>query len=362
MVVLFFNLSVTQLLSQEEESFLRTDTLGKKKIQVIALPIIFFTPETSFGFGAGTQLFFLSQSNIYNSRLSNIFIDAIYTTENQLIIDAKPQLFFEKGDYYLDGAFKYKVFPNSFWGIGNNTPEINEERYNMRTILIKAAFLKRLPPNLNFGFEYKWEDNKMLEVEEGGQLDSTAIAGSEGSRFSGLAFIFNLDNRDNIYSPQKGNFLQLQAGFSSQVFGASHSFNEYVIDLRKYFGFGKKSILAAQLYFDNNFGDLPFQSMAWFGGGQRGRGYFNGRFIDLHMYVAQVEYRLRFLPRWAVNAFFSTGEVADLPGNYFRDPKRSFGGGIRFQIKKDNPTLLRLDIGIGEDGNTGVYFGVNEAF
>ena len=39
-----------------------------------------------------------------------------------------------------------------------------------------------------------------------------------------------------------------------------------------------------------------------------------------------------------------------------------FGGGIRFQLVKDQDTLLRFDTGVGEDGNNGFYFGVNEAF
>ena len=45
-----------------------------------------------------------------------------------------------------------------------------------------------------------------------------------------------------------------------------------------------------------------------------------------------------------------------------KDFKYSFGGGIRFKLKKNLPTLLRLDVGIGKEDNSGFYFGVNEAF
>ena len=31
-------------------------------------------------------------------------------------------------------------------------------------------------------------------------------------------------------------------------------------------------------------------------------------------------------------------------------------------LVKSNPTLVRLDFGIGKDGQSGIYFGVNEAF
>ena len=80
------------------------------------------------------------------------------------------------------------------------------------------------------------------------------------------------------------------------------------------------------------------------------------------MYVFQAEYRLKVTNRVKIAGFALVGEVASLPGDYFNDLKPSFGGGVRFQITKKNPTLIRLDYGIGQGGQSGVYFGVNEAF
>jgi len=353
-----------EVLSQpNEEDYYKTDTINSKKnFQMIILPVVFYTPETQFGFGAGLQTFLYNKSNIYNSRESNILFTGMYTTENQLMIDVFPKIFFNLGDLFLDGLVRYRIFPNKFWGIGNETPESNEESYNMETLIFEAAILKRLPPNLNFGFQYKYDKYTILETEEGGILQSGEVPGSEGARISAISFLFNLDDRDNIYSARKGNFMQLKAGFSSKVIGATHSYNKYTIDLRKYFPLGKKSVIAAQLYLENTYGDVPFQTMAWLGGGDKTRGYFKGRFIDNNMYAIQTEYRNRFHKRWEFTAFASMGEVAHEPFSYFSSVKYSFGGGIRFQIKKNNPTLIRLDFGLGKDGNNGIYFGVNEAF
>ena len=156
--------------------------------------------------------------------------------------------------------------------------------------------------------------------------------------------------------------MQLKAGFSSKVIGATHSYNKYIIDLRKYFPIGEVSVLAAQIYLESSYGDVPFQTMAWLGGGEKTRGYFRGRFIDRNMYAIQAEYRNRFHKRWEFTFFISVGEVARLPLEYFNSIKYSLGGGMRFQILKSNPTLLRLDFGLGRNGNSGIYFGVNEAF
>ena len=120
---------------------------------------------------------------------------------------------------YLEGEFLYKIFPNSFWGVGGNTPETAMERYNMETITVRAALLNRIPPYLNFGFEYLFEYHKMLEILEGGLLDSTMIPGAKGARTSGLAFVLNYDDRDNVYSPLGGQYLIFKGGFPVKTLG-----------------------------------------------------------------------------------------------------------------------------------------------
>lgn len=350
---------------QNTDDVFKTDTLIKsKKYQFLAIPIVFYTPETNFGFGAGGQVFLLKNKNIYNDRVSNIFFNAIYTANKQIIIDVVPQIYFGKGDYFLDMAYKFKIYPNSFWGIGIDTPDSNKETYNMTSHIFKVSFLKRLPPSLNFGFEYNYENHNVTEVEEGGILDEGDILGSNYAIISGLGAVFNLDTRDNIGSPISGEFLKLGAQFSSELFGATHAYNKFISDLRIYRSLGKKSIIALQLYYEGNFGNPPFQGMAAYGGGNRARGYFQGRYIDNHMYVIQGEYRYRFRPRWAINAFGLFGEVAETPNDFFSisNMKPSFGGGIRFKILKNQNTWIRADIGRGIDGSSGFYFGVNEAF
>ena len=147
--------------SQSTDDYFKTDTISKSKsIQFVAVPIIFYTPETDVGFGAGGQLFLLDKKNIYNNRVSNIFFDGIYTSNKQIIFDVIPQIYFRKGDIFLDMSYKFKIYPNKFWGIGNDTPNSNEESYDMTSHMLKVSFLKRLPPSLNFGFEYIYEKQK----------------------------------------------------------------------------------------------------------------------------------------------------------------------------------------------------------
>ena len=345
-----------------EEPYVPLDTLQSKRLKIIGLPIAFYTPETNVGFGGGGQVFLLRESNKYNLRKSSILVSAIYTLNNQLLIDLNPEIYLMKGDYLLDMMYRFKIFPNSFWGIGGDTPAENEEVYNMTSHEFSVALIKRLPPYLNFGFEYFFNDYQITEVEEDGILDEGEVLGSEGARISGLGVVFNQDKRNNIVSPSKGNLLQLKAQFSSQNLGASSDFNRFIFDARIFESIGKSSVLAFQVYSESVFGDVPFQAKAWYGGGSRARGYFRGRYIDDLLYVVQGEYRYKFRPRWTAAGFLLAGEVSDRVGNFFQNVKPSIGGGIRYKFNKSQDTLLRLDIGVGIDGNSGFYFGINEAF
>ncbi len=351
--------------SQSKETVFKTDTIAStKNIQFIGVPIAFYTPETEFGFGGGGQLFLLNKSNIYNDRQSNILFSGIYTLNEQFLFEVKPEIYLGKGDYFIDIDYTWEIYPNLFWGIGNSTPDRNEEVYNMTSHKLKMGYLRRLPPNLNFGFEYVFENHEVTEVEEGGILDSGSVLGNDRAVISGLGVNFNLDTRDDVGSPLSGRYYKLNAQFSSELLGATHGYNKFFLDLRTYEPLTKTSILAMQVYSENTFGDAPFQGLAKFGGSYSARGYFYGRFTDSHMYIIQTEYRWRFRPRWTMAAFGLVGEVASAPENFFSisNMKPSAGAGIRFKLLKNKSTWLRLDTGFGENGNNGFYFGINEAF
>lgn len=350
---------------KDESNLVKSDTISNSKnYQFIAIPIAFYTPETGFGFGGGGQIYFLKKKNTYKNRMSNILFSGIYTLNEQLMFEITPQIYFGEGNYFLDAHYLLEIFPNSFWGIGNNTPDSNAEVYNQTTNAFSVAFLKRLPQNLNFGFQYTYINHTITEIEEGGILDTGGVLGSEGAVISGLGTVFSYDTRDNVGSPNNGFYYQIKAQFSSEIFGATSGFNKFILDLREYLPVGNKSLIAFQLYSENNFGDVPFQSLAQYGGGSRARGYFLGRYLDKNMYTAQIEYRWRFKARWTLASFILAGEVAEEPKDFFsiKNNKPSFGFGTRYKIFKDKDTWLRFDIGQGIDGNSGIYFGINEAF
>ena len=48
--------------------------------------------------------------------------------------------------------------------------------------------------------------------------------------------------------------------------------------------------------------------------------------------------------------------------DYEFDSKQSYGAGLRYMFNKKQKINLRMDVGFGENGSSGVYFGIEEAF
>tara|TARA_B100000809_G_scaffold239100_1_gene260377 strand:+ start:10685 stop:11821 length:1137 start_codon:yes stop_codon:yes gene_type:complete len=340
------------------------DTLQQGKNLTI-IPMVFYTPETEFGFGMGGQGTFHTKGSDKSTRPSSVFFSGIYTTRKQLMLMVEPKLYFKNERFLLEGKYEFKIFPDKFWGIGNETKESDEENFNMQSNLLEVIFTRRLKPYVNFGFEYFMNDYSMLEVVEGGALDELGTQG-EDAFLSGLGLALNFDSRDNVESPNHGTFTALRSGVTSKVLGSTHGYRYSSIDLRKYFPLGKekKIILASQAYLYTTDGEVPFQKMSRYGGSIYARGYYKGRYTDNNMFVFQAESRFRIKDRWTLAAFILGGDVfGEASKVSFDNLKTSIGGGVRYQIRKGDATCLRIDIakGMAVDG-VGVYFGVNEAF
>ncbi len=340
----------------------RQDTLPPRS-QKIILPILYYTPESSLAFGAGGQLFFRTRESRTDTRPSDLFLYCIYTLARQLSVSVKPRIFFKNETYFLNAELKHKENRYTFWGIGNETPDTNEEEYRETIGQASVALLRRLPPDFNFGMSYTYYYFKTKETEPGGLLatDETVI-GRRGTQLSILGMVFNIDSRDNLYAPNRGQFMQVQTSWAADWLGSRHDYYEFLLDLRTYLPVGKSHVLALQFYTQNQFGDVPFQTTARFGGGELGRGYFRGRYLDTQMYVMQAEYRHRLHRRWKAAAFLLAGEVAPDPVSFLNDFKVAGGGGLRWQPLRKNEACVRLDFALNKEREFRWYISINEAF
>jgi len=336
----------------------------------IALPFASYSPETEWAFGvAGLYYFHTLENPLPDSRSSNIIAAVQYTTKKQFLVELDYDFYFSNEDYRFFGYAAYGKFPFSFFGIGNNTREEDEENYTPKYANFINTFLKKIHSSsrggIYAGLRLDIRHDNIIEKEPGRMLDTANVTGSNGGTISGLGITANLDTRDNTFTSTSGEFVDIQLNFySSQLIG-DFGFNNFALDARKYFGFDVLNALhvfAAQFSAWHATGDIPFYLLPTFGGKSDMRGIFTGRFRDKNSYFFQAEYR--FPVYWIIGMvlFGGTAQAAPEINKFsFNGTKFAYGLGIRLNVIPDEKISLRADFGFS-NGEGQLYLGFGEAF
>ncbi|MBS1627287.1 MAG: BamA/TamA family outer membrane protein [Bacteroidetes bacterium] len=365
-LILLICLCITATLNSQTPSKVvpkkNTDTVNKKSLLVF--PIIANSIETKLMLGvAGSFTFHLSKSDT-NTRTSNIQSLVAYTLNKQFIAAINGAEYFNKEKYILNHQLSYSAFPDKFWGIGNNSPDSAEENYNYHQYYIYLHLMRHLGDNLYLGALYELQNVYNVEYTHGGIFDKEDIAGRYGYLASGLGISFTYDTRNDAFAPNKGWFAQAYFNHFDKLLGSKYNYTNYVVDIRTFLSIYKKQVLALQAYwFITDGKEIPFRSLATFGGYNSMRGYYDGRYRDNNQYVFQAEYRFPIYKRIGAVVFADCGDVSHtISGISLNTLKYSYGGGLRFQLSKKEKLNLRLDYGIGTHNNSGFYLQLSEAF
>lgn len=367
-LLLLFCFSTASLLAQHAaddpiKKSIKPDSLLAPSSTGLALPIIFYSPETQTAGGIVGIYYFRLPGSLNTSRASNIKGDAIYTQLGQLFLQVQPQIYILNETYFIDADFSFIRFADKFWGIGNAAGWEREERYENEIVRVRLTAFRQLFPQLNIGIQYHNETFTMISVLPNGALATDpSISGSEGSKNTGVGLLFNYDSRDNVFSPTKGSFYQATLMNYNRGLGGNHDFWLYTFDARKFFALRAEEVLAVQGYLSFVSGDAPFQMLPRLGGNARMRGFYEGRFRDKQLLVVQTEYRRPIAWRFGLAAFLGLGSVS---GNFdeiaLKQLKAAYGIGIRFAITPEERVFARFDFGRAT-GTYGFYIQVNEAF
>lgn len=343
-----------------------TEKKNTKNKALTLRPIVFSTPETGFSVG-GIGYF---QKHLFNKgtdyRKSNIYGIATYSFDDQILASVIPDIFFKEEKFRFRGRFGFNKTLNRYWGIGNETPDSNEEEITYSQIQVEPSFYYKLLPNLFAGIQYRFLNQYNVDLEETSLLseNENLLNGSSFS-ISGLGPSILFDNRRNQINPTQGWFVDSNITFHDKGLGSDLNFTRIVLDTRHYFRLtpNTNNILAVQTYGLFTFGDVPWNQLGELGGDQL-RGYFKGRFRDNNMVALQTEYRSPLL-FWKISAvgFTGLGRVVNSVDDFsFKDFKPSYGGGLRVMISEEKRLNIRFDVAFGENGNSGIYVGLREAF
>lgn len=329
------------------------------------LPVIYYTPETRFAFGGVGISTFRFNGDWYSERNSFFQLGGAYTQEDQLLFYLPFQLFLKQNQFNVFGELGYYRYSYFFYGVGPDLPEANEELYYVNFPRFRLNLTKLVAENLFLGFRYWFDDYRLKQTKEGGILDQGKVTGAEGGIVSSLGLIGLFDTRDNYNYPTKGSFLQALVLPNSTVLGSDFDFIRYSLDYVNYQKLSKKTILALNLFGVSIVGDPPFNEQAFIGGREKMRGFYEGRFRDRNLLMAQLEFRQWLFWKVGVAAFGGSGAVAPQWSQYsLSNVKHTAGIGLRYLLNEDDRINIRLDYGFGLNGinSSGFYLTVGEAF
>jgi hypothetical protein len=277
--------------------------------------------------------------------------------------------------YDLDGTPR-------FYGIGNESPAINETDYTARQYLVQGQ--------LGYNFNHTWQLQYTARFEDVDVLPGTlSTIASIQTRFAKLLGegtnkqVLNrlsmvYDTRDDIVIPSKGAELVAYTGMASRNGILNDSlYTETGFDGRAFFPVLDRTVIAAHmaLRYLLTAHDVPFWALSSLGGAdtviggnQPLRGFGDGRFYDRDSFSSSVEFRRNVATFQAVatqveielTPFVDVGRVFDRSSTLpFEQLHKVYGLGFRGLAR---PYVVGfVDIGYGSEG-AAVFTGINYPF
>jgi outer membrane protein assembly factor BamA len=339
------------------------DSTKSKKVTFNGYPYAFYTPETEAAIGAGGIFLFYTKDKIEGLRPSKIGFGAFYTTNKQYKFSVNPSIYFNSNKLVVQMPMSFGSTLDRFWGLGNETLENGTEAFLREDYSVQIEI--QVPPLLFFsdrsGFLLDFKNTNIVDVLDNQFLLDESVEGFQGGNLFGVGVNLVWDRRDNLFYPTSGHYQFIK--FIAYTEPSDFTYSTFELDVRHFKKIFNRSVFATNFYVKSVSGNAPFYELPALGGHQRMRGYFKGRYRDRNFMTLQAEYRQYFTNRFGFVAFVSLGDVSEeITSLNLNDLKHSFGGGLRYLFNKKENVNLRMDIGIGRDGNTGVYFGIEEAF
>jgi outer membrane protein assembly factor BamA len=336
--------------------------LAESGNRFLIFPFFLKSPETNWGFGGVSAYFFKPAKGEQDIRTSDVNLVTLYTLRNQVVIVLGSTVFFSKEKTILRLQASYSYYPDKCWGLGNNSLSDAQEEYSIHQYYFNPQYLKKFFRHWYAGISFDLQHIGDFKYVPGGVFDQQQITGRFGGNTSGLGFLFTYDTRNNAYSPSKGFFMELNSTGYNKILGSDFNFTTLTFDLRSFFSFSKKQVLAMQLLLKDNTESVPIRNMALLGGPEMMRGYYKGRFTDNDLIAFQSELRQHLFWRIGATVFGAVGEVANSVVDFIPEELHyTYGAGLRIMVSQSEKLNLRVDAGFGKK-SSGLYVILKEAF
>lgn len=362
------------LIAQERKSFInRTLDWGYRIVQgdsakpykkyVILVPIVAYRPESKWVVGGSANYFFRTDKDKSEStRLSFFRLNATYSQLQQLHIQPRLEIFTAENKWFIRAQYLYTDFSEYYWGIGGNSRNEDKEMYAFSMHRANLRVMRKFGNSIYAGMNTYFENMENMRFSTNSNLAAGQVAGSNGYRVGGGGFNILFDNREHIYYPLAGSYIEFQQSYFWNTLNNEGNFHQFVLDARHYKQLWKENVLAVQLFGTWNAGNVPFRMMGTLGNENYYRGYYQGRYRDHHAMTLQAELRKTVWGPVGMVVFGGMATVARTTSDLFTSLKLAVGAGVRFKGIPRERINLRIDYAIGIEGSRTAYITVNEAF
>lgn len=344
--------------AQSEEPERESDSTAQAaSADWLLLPFASYSPDTKLAGGLVVGYYLPAPAE---QSPSSVQVTLTGTQRRQLIAEIEPELYVQGDRVRLQGELRGSKYPNSFYGIGGDTPDSLEESFTARYVHLDVTVQQRIWTDLRIGPRVFGRIGSVSETDEGGTIGPGRVPGAEGGTTLGVGVSTLWDARDSRYYPTTGTYFETDVLWYSAVWGSDYTFGRWRGDLRAYDRLGP-GVLAGQFYTEAVLGTAPFQLLPLLGGSSRMRGYREGRFRHNVYWTTQLEYRFPIFWRFKGTTFASAGEVGPRVGSaLFNRVEMAVGIGGRVQFTDDG-VHGRLDVAFSRTG-TELYISLGEAF
>lgn len=341
-----------------------------RKPSFMPIPVLGYTQESGFEFGAGTLYSMYMDREDPLNRSSNFSVLGSISTKKQYNVSIKSDIYTKQNLYHLIGELKFKRIPFNYYGIGNQTQAVDENRVLEDQFRIQLDAEKSLLPatytGVSVGFEhYRFTDR----AETPGIFTDPNLSGRNGGSVLFLGLSQSYDTRNSNNYPTKGFFGRVSYQYAPDLFSNSQFNGSQIrVKLSNFIPLARQVVLGLNgIFYSVQGSNIPFYLLPQMGNDEMMRGYYRGRFRDQNLLTAQTELRYRFANRFGVVAFAGTGKVYENGDFSLQHLKPNYGLGARYFYDPAKGLSIRLDYGVGqkvanEPRQSGFYISLAEAF
>lgn len=347
--------------------------LGKtKKVDLVSIPIIAYTPETSLLLGLGMGFVFNAHNDSSAAtqryfRPSIVTPSVAYGFSGQFQTSLITNHFSKRGWHFANHISYVNNNRSYFFGLGNGVERRSNTTYHNDVFSWTGALTKGIGDRFFAGITYQIRHDSPLDFDESASLP---VPDSQGGLLAGVGPVLRMDTRNDLLFPTAGYYMDLSFTRFGDWLGSDYQFTDIRLDYRGFHALPiltKGTTLAVQALYHGIFnGDAPFYQLPHLSADRILRGIWRNLYIDRQAVAVQTELRSNFStidPRYGYVVFAGAGDVAPhFFKGYRPDIIGVFGVGYRQQVIPKLRLQSRIDVSYTTKGNFGIFGGLGLSF